>query len=149
VATFRERYGATFELTPLGYQFESGVPDHDDLNRLRIQVRVSGPDGSWGGDDFCLLTWELRKLHQWLRLCASAELGTAEPMLDFMEPMLAFEFVGGEPILLRVEIRGGQNTGAMGSGPRDRRVVNLVLSREELLNAANELEVEASRYPER
>ena len=145
----RERFGATFEIAPLGYQFESGVPDRHDLNRLRIQVRISGPDGTRSAADSCLLTWELRELHQWLRLCASSEVGTAEPMLDFVDPGLAFEFVGGDPMLLRVETTAAQNPGANESGPRDRRVVNLVLSPEELLNAANQLELEASRYPER
>jgi hypothetical protein len=70
-------------------------------------------------------------------------------MLDFVEPELAFEFVGGDPMLLRVETTAAQNPGANESGPRDRRVVNLVLSPEELLNAANHLELEASGYPER
>jgi hypothetical protein len=115
----RERYGATFEITALGYQFEAGASNGHDLNRLRIQVRISGPDGTRSAADCCLLTWELRELHQWLRLCASSEVGTAEPMLDFVEPELALEFVGGDPMLLRVETTAAQNPGANESDPRD------------------------------
>jgi hypothetical protein len=143
----RDRHGATFELTPVGYQFPS-ADDLHDRNWLNVQVRVTSAHGSWGGVDPCLLTWELDALAQWMRAWARGAAGTAEPALEFMEPELDFECAAGEPeMLLRVGTSYGLAGGA--AEPGERRVVNLVVSRDEILKAATELVQDAARYPRR
>jgi hypothetical protein len=148
----RERYGAVFELVPLGYHAAEAA-DRDGRNSLDIKVSGSSPGGSWTGSWTgvrpCLLTWELPILHEWLRACAESEVGTWEPFLQFVRPDLDFEFVWGDPeIVVRVGASGAL-TGAASADDDGRRVVNLMLSRGELLNAADELRAEAARYPER
>ncbi|GAB3216280.1 hypothetical protein GCM10027586_07850 [Kineococcus gypseus] len=107
--------GATFELSPIGYQFDaSGTPGDWDANWLIVRGQVRTASGrSWTFTDPSLTTWEAQELGRWLHSAAQGQIeATAQPheddgsLLTFTEPNLAFSVAAvlGTQTLLRVHL---------------------------------------------
>ena len=82
----------SLELTIVGYQFPSAVPevegfDHD-ANWLVVAGEVTHGDRSWRFREPCLLTAEADELASWLERMAEGR--SLVDALDFAEPSLAF-----------------------------------------------------------
>jgi hypothetical protein len=138
---------ASFELTPIGYQFSS-AGDAFDRNWVTVRAKARLAGDSWGGTDSCLLASELRSLHCWL--AAQADGATnVEAELEFLEPQLAF---AAQPesgaVKLRIVMRYELATAAGGETPSV-RVLQVSVTREALRDAAASLAGEAGVYPER
>ena len=141
--------GTQVEIAPVAYEFPV-ADDGYDLNWLTVRAKVKTSAARWGGTDPCLLTWELRRLCEWLAAHASST-EPAEATLDFLEPELEFSVVEGTEtdLILKITTRHGL-AGLWGTRPPDdERSVEIRLSKEAVSKAAAELTVEAKEFPQR
>src|SRR5262249_49490658 len=93
--------GQAVELRIAEYQFPH-LPDRDyDSNWLIIEGWVCHPKGSWSFRDACLMTYEVRRLADWLEAVGTGK--QERPWANFTEPNLLFRFEGAAgSITLRV-----------------------------------------------
>ena len=86
----RSRDLSEFKLKVAGYQFPGLSGDMFDDNWLVVEGRVSPADErAWKFRDPALLTWEVKRLSDWLEALASGR--AVEEGEDFIEPNLRFE----------------------------------------------------------
>lgn len=144
----------TFLLTILGYQYPDAAGEPYDANWLSIEVEAAGPEGAWTGTDPCLLTYEVRRLADWL--AAVAEGQEAPPGISFLEPVLLFRLVElDQGLVLRVHFgnlinpswRQLDRPSMPGANPD--LWLDFPLAETDLASAARELRQEIKRYPDR
>lgn len=86
--------GDYLELEIAGYEFPEPWPDMEgyEPNWLQVRLKVSARGHTWELTDPCLLTWELRRLADWIELLAAEH---PDPIaMEFTEPGLHFEVLG-------------------------------------------------------
>lgn len=152
----------SLRLTPLGYEF----PDADD-SWLVIEGVVNGLDKQWSFRDPALTSRELAELVAWMRAAAEGRAETNskdmadEPALDFLEPCLGFSVVEQSEVDLTIRAylryeaappdtfhEAVSSDGQPYIDKTDSNYfVDLTLSREDVVTAANQLEVEGRPYP--
>ncbi len=94
--------GDFFGIEISGYQFPAIVDDQWDSNWLIIKGQVSLNGRSWKFQDPCLLTWEVRRLAEWLRLRATGE--TTKTNLGFVEPNLEIDCPSHQAVRIFFEL---------------------------------------------
>ena len=84
------RYGELIDLNIIDYEFPFNVEDKWDSNWLNISCHVIHKSGAWQFSGAYLLTWEVKKLANWLRTVA-LNYDKADDVLEFVEPNLSFQ----------------------------------------------------------
>jgi hypothetical protein len=97
----RSENGSSFHLKIIGYQFPD-IENGEDSNWLMVYMAGSLPQGAWSVTDPFLLTYEVKRLADWLD-AVDAET-QAEDEIVFVEPNLWFEVINptGRERYLRV-----------------------------------------------
>lgn len=143
--------GEFVEFSLANYQYPSRQPEDDqdyDANWLMVQFRVSDGQRSWKTLDPAWLTWDVAGLIEWLRDVASGV--RPSDAWTALEPLLTLECLAAEPdsrlvASLALELRAPDVKAA---NTWD-QTLTLTPSREELLGAANVLELGLRRFPPR
>jgi hypothetical protein len=87
------RDGPSFELAILGYEFPELEEADYDSNWLVVRIDVTTPEGSWTATEPSLLTYDVKRLADWLD-----DVKNNQQMVDeigFIEPLLWFKVLGG------------------------------------------------------
>lgn len=142
------RNGGSLVLSVDGYQFPEITDDRWDSNWLVVTGRVTGPRGSWTFRDPCLTTLELARLASWL---AATDSGPPEHgTLEFLEPNLRFEHVGGPEPAIRLRLAHESAPPTLTGNGRLRGVLlEFPLCLNEPKVAATEARCLAERFPVR
>ena len=137
----------SFKLTLVGYQFPLLKDEEYDSNWLDIRIDVRHPDGDWSAVDPALLTYEVQKIADWFRALAAG--GRDERSIDFLEPCLEFHVESNDAsevlrVKLAYEFRPPWSTDF-----DDKFELTFPLAKLNLVKAAEDLESELARYPQR
>lgn len=140
------------------YQFSATSDDFHDRNWLIVAGSVRSGGEQWSFRDPCMLTDEAAQLTSWLRRAAGGQVtpagvdasGQPETQFDCLEPNVAWGVaaVSGAEIRLRVHFR-------LESAPPSNAddgwgfSLELPLTRDDLLRAADEWEQELRAFPPR
>jgi hypothetical protein len=138
-------------LAIVGYQFPAMATEPYDSNWLNVKLRASGPLGSWSAVDPALLTYEAKELETWLRNLAKGE--PSPRGWSALEPNLWMEW---EPLGTSKTLRIGFGAEflppyfnkAEDSTP-DEAYLDFVVDSSALEAAADALQVELARFPQR
>ena len=139
----------SFAMTLLGYQFPDLAHDPYDSNWLNVKIEVNQEQGNWSATDPTLLTYEIAELIDWLRAVSTGEYSERE--LEFLEPYISF-YLGpaeGAPDKLVVELAHYFVPPWANDDPFERYQIAFPLASIDLLDAAQSLESQLSRYPQR
>jgi hypothetical protein len=147
----RGKNGCAVELSIHGYQFPTGSFDWHDRNWLIVSVRLTGPAATITGEHDPCTTPEALELVSWLRGLVSGK--EQLPEMSFLEPELTFTAVERTPQATRLRVtarnalvRGSPDVGRHG---KEEAVLEIEVTSEELATGAQQLALEAARYPER
>jgi hypothetical protein len=140
-----------FELIIVGYQFPEIENEMYDSNWLVISIKASVPRGSWTATHPSLLTWEVKRLAEWLRAVAENE--PVEPEQHFIEPNLSFSIVGRSRDSITLGVYCGYESkppwARTGTATLEDHQVVLKVTPDDLKSAAESLRAQLSRFPPR
>ena len=143
---FTLRTDYSFALTLTGYQFPSLKDVPYDSNWLNVKIDVHHPDGDWTAVDPALLTYDVQRLADWFRNLTAG----GERSIDFLEPCLQFETARDQDssevlkVTLAYEFRPPWSKSF-----EDEIELIFPLATIDLIKAADDLERELARYPQR
>ena len=137
-----------FELLIVGYEFpEIGQAEYDS-NWLDVKIVVRHPQGDWSTNDAALLTYEVSELADWLRAIGTGRAETRE--MTFLEPCLSFQIRSADGKTDELEIELAHELGPPWAKDIDQSAVMLFpLNRIDLSSAADSLEHQLAKYPQR
>lgn len=143
-----ERDEFSFELLIVGYQFPELAEAEYDSNWLNVKIVVRHPEGDWSALDPALLTYEVRELAEWLCAVGSGRRDTRE--MAFLEPCLLFKVRSGDERTDELEIELSYEFRPPWAKDIDQSAVILFpLNEVDLSSAADSLEHQLTRYPQR
>jgi hypothetical protein len=148
------RNGAFIEFAVTQYQFPAmkiAPENHDDLNWVRVQFRVSDGQRVWSRDDPAWLTTDLPRLAAWLRQTASGQqpayAWTAlEPLLTLVCESATRTIELNAELRLELQPEDAKMSQALADDPE---TVRLTPTREELITAAAVVDEAFHRLPPR
>ena len=143
--TLRNDY--SFKLTLLGYQFPSLENVEYDSNWLNVRIDVQHPDGDWSALDPALLTYEVQELADWFRALAVGQ--RAEQSISFLEPCLEFHVAFSESFSELLKLKLTHGFSPPWSKGFDEFELIFPLATLNLVQAAEDLESQLARYPQR
>jgi hypothetical protein len=138
-----------FNMQLVGYQFPELANVPYDSNWLNVRIDIQHPDGNWTAVDPALLTYEAQRLADWLRNLAAGRRDQGD--ICFLEPCLEFDVVASEgssealKVILAQEFRPPWFT----SVDNEEFELTFPLVAIALLDAAEQLEADLARYPQR
>ena len=136
-------------MTLMGYQFPELADVEYDSNWLNVKIEVSHPRCKWLAVDPALLTYEVQWLIDWFR---SVSAGRHEkPHLWFTEPCLSFHLspTKSDPHKLVVQFSHEFRPPWATEDLDEQHELVFPLQSINLMDAAESLEVELRRYPQR
>lgn len=144
--TLRNDY--SLKLTLMGYQFPSLKDKEYDSNWLNIRIDVRHPDGDWTAVDPALLTYEVQEIADWFRHLAAGQ--RDELSIGFLEPCLEFNVEMNEDSseVLKVKL-AHEFSPPTSTDFDDEFEMSFPLAKLNLIKAAEDLERELARYPQR
>ena len=143
-----ERDEFSFELLIVGYQFPELADAEYDSNWLNVKIIVRHPEGDWSARDPALLTYEVQELAEWLRAVGSGGRETQE--MAFLEPCLSFRVRSGDKRTDELEIELAYEFRPPWAKDIDESATMLFpLNEVDLFTAAESLEHQLSKYPQR
>ena len=133
----------------LGYQFPELEDDEYDSNWLNVKIEVSNQQGKWSAIDPALLTYEVQWLIDWLRALSGGN--HDKPQIWFTEPCLSFYLspAEGDPEKLVIELAQGFAPPWATKDPGEQHQIEFPLTSIDLIAAAQSLENQLRRYPQR
>ena len=136
-------------MTLVGYQFPELEHVEYDSNWLNVKVEVSNERGSWSAIDPALLTYEVAWLIEWLRAVSAGRYDEREE--SFLEPCVSFHLSPpeGEPKHFVVQFSHGFEPPWATRDPDEEHKIVFPLSSIDLIGAAESLENQLRRYPQR
>ena len=144
--TLRNDY--SFKLTITGYQFPSLKDKEHDSNWLNVRIDVRHPDGDWNAVDPALLTYEVQELADWFRDLATGQ--RDKRSTEFLEPCLEFHVESNEDSSEVLKIKLAFRFEPPWSTDFDDEFeLTFPLAKLNLVKAAEALERELARYPQR
>ena len=148
----RGRDLSEFELKVAGYQFPSLSGDEFDDNWLMVEIRAAPADERpWRSTDPSLLTWEVKRLSNWLVALASGQ--AVEEGEDFIEPNVRFEVVerAEDTITIRVyfELESRPPWFFADAAGMDDLWIDLRVDADDLRTAAEDLRRDLAKFPPR
>ena len=148
----RGRDLSEFELKAAGYQFPSLSGDEFDDNWLMVEIRAAPADERpWRSTDPSLLTWEVKRLSNWLVALASGQ--AVEEGEDFIEPNVRFEVVerAEDTITIRVyfELESRPPWFFADAAGMDDLWIDLRVDADDLRTAAEDLRRDLAKFPPR
>jgi hypothetical protein len=140
--------GNEFSLRILNYQYPDENVDKWDSNWLHIETETSIDGRTWRSVEPCLLTWEVAWLYQWLENITQGDNTNLE--VSFLEPNLLFRCLGTSDNKIRIRVYfelGSRPIWAVSNecGLED-LWVEIICSKEEILEAAQDLRNQRSIY---
>lgn len=143
--------GSSFHLNVLGYQYPEIDNEEWDSNWLRMHMAVSVPQGSWSVADPFLLTYEVKRLADWLDAVTNDT--EAENEIGFTEPNLWFEVIDamgrGKYLRAHFAIECLPPWAASNEHGTEDIFAEFSLSSIDLHTAADSLRYQLSVYPQR
>jgi hypothetical protein len=148
----RGRDLSEFELRVAGYQFPGFSGDMFDDNWLIVEIRAAPADECpWRSTDPSLLTWEVKRLSDWLEALASGQ--AVEDDEKFVEPNLHFGVVERDEatITIRVyfELELRPPWFFADAAGMDDLWIDLRVDNDDLRAAAEDLRRDLARFPPR
>ena len=138
----------SFTLTLIGYQFPELKDEPYDSDWLNVRIDVRHPDGSWSTTDPALLTYEVQELANWFRDLAAGK--RTKRNLGFLEPCLEFDLRQSEGSVETLEVTLAHEFRPPWSTEfEDKFEMTFPLASIDLVEAAESLERELARYPQR
>ena len=139
----------SFEMEFLGYQFPALANTPYDSNWLNVRIDVRHPLGEWSAVDPALLTYEVKSLADWLRNLAAGR--RDERCMDFMEPCLVFSCISSDDSTeaLKIEFSHEFRPPWLNRNQEDEFEMVFPLAKIDLIEAAEALERNLARYPQR
>lgn len=140
----------SLELHILGYQFPGIETERYDSNWLVVEGKVAHPRGGWTFRDPCLLTYEVRRLADWLDSLARDE--PSSECVVFVEPNLELHWIESDTegcVRVTFDLKASPPWAARDGAEDEPCRIDFPVTEIELRRAAASLREQLEKYPQR